>query len=80
MADRIDFELPSRETLAGIYVCIEGEEDLTVRPHQIEPIEIPAQPVNGAANARNRARSSKRRPPPIKSPSARSKARPRPKR
>ena len=48
MSEHIDFNLPSPETLAGIYVCIEGHEDLTVRPRQIQPISIDTQRTNGA--------------------------------
>ena len=48
MADQkpINFAVPSPETLAGIDVLVEEEEDLTIRPGQIQPIH----PENGATD------------------------------
>lgn len=56
MPNPINFDLPSPETLAGIYVYIEGDEHLTVRPAQIQPVHISSQPENGTVkDARNLA-------------------------
>lgn len=49
MVQQINFDVPSPETLAGIYVCVTGEEDLTVYPRKIEPIQIGRQADNGSA-------------------------------
>jgi hypothetical protein len=49
MSQQINFDVPSPATLAGIYICVEGEEDVTVRPHQIQPIHI-AEAENGASD------------------------------
>jgi hypothetical protein len=57
MSDAINFELPSPETLAGIYLCVEGEEDVTVRPRQIPPVQIGSKPANGANGETGRAAS-----------------------
>jgi hypothetical protein len=51
MSNQIKFELPSPETLEGIYVLVEGQEDLTVRPKQIKPAQVGAQQGNGAAES-----------------------------
>jgi hypothetical protein len=48
MSQQINFDLPSPETLAGIYICVEGEEDVTVHPRQIQPIKVSSDPENGA--------------------------------
>jgi hypothetical protein len=32
MSQQINFDLPSPQTLSGIYICVEGEEDVTVHP------------------------------------------------
>lgn len=37
---KIDFDIPSPETIGGVYVCLEGQEDLTVRPRQIAPVHV----------------------------------------
>jgi hypothetical protein len=37
---KINFDTPSPETLGGVYVCLEGQEDLTVRPRQIAPVHV----------------------------------------
>jgi hypothetical protein len=36
-------DLPTPETLGGIYVCVEAKEDLTVVPGQIPPTLLPAE-------------------------------------
>lgn len=63
MTHQINFDVPSPETLAGIYVCIEGEEDLTVRPRQFQPIEIGVQQKNGdvSDDSRNSAATNEAR-------------------
>jgi hypothetical protein len=37
---KINFDTPSPETIGGVYVCLEGEEDVTVRPRQIAPVHV----------------------------------------
>jgi hypothetical protein len=60
MSKHIDFDVPCPETLAGIYLCVEADEDVTVRPRRIEPIEIgPVEDVpNSAPNCESAPEAS----------------------
>jgi hypothetical protein len=51
----IDHNVPSPETLAGIYICVEAEEEVLVAPRKPEqPNKLVRKTENGAKGPENK--------------------------